>query len=506
MVEVRTSKPSQPPPLWEHYSLYRPPERVDLSKSIESSVVNRYRAVKALGKALEQVMTLNDGTRIRRLLEIASVQAEIGEDSSVVLEGAIAIIKKDRHLSGSNYAHAARIAAFTGDFDRAFELTELASNERYFGHLESWPYTATARVLKGKGIDPAIYLDKAAQAQEDHLGHRDSFSSLKASSLAQFAVEIAEYGRDPDPWLRRARDILEKSGQDESWAYYSLADAYAHFGKFDEAKELAEKVKVEEGHHPSRQDALVRVAYRQFEHGLIEEAVQTATEANSPRAISDLLLKKAYQQAKEKKDPDQALKGAIEAAGQIKPQYPAIQDSTECELALAYSRAGRIKAIAGGDPKDMFDNASNMVTSVKDPEQKVDAYKHIAIDLFYAGKDVHEILNLALETESREQSPAMLQDILEAALECGYYEYVDVVMQRLEICLNKYDKNSKVFDHTWSQTIDDWKAIFLTMQTKVFGERSMTRQEISGLPKSEVLKIIASGHPKAIAALAYLRH
>lgn len=502
--EIRPSKPSKPSMLWEHYKLYRPLERVDLPQTIESKVINRYLAVTAVNSALEHIGTFNDDhAKIRKLLEVASAQAALSEDPTTALTDAIALIQKDRvGITGYLWTQAAKIAAFAGNPDKAFELAETASNTRDFGSIEATSFTSTALVLKEKGIDPSRFLDKATEVQERALSYRGN-SVMKVMDLTELAGDMAKQGRDPEPWLRKAREILQTNGRNEPWAYSYIANAYASIGNFKEAKVLAEKVKVEEGHHPSRQDTLVSIAYRQFEHGLIEEAIQTAREANSDKALSDLLLKKAYIQAKNGEDHGTTLAEAVETSKSIKPQYSALQHSTEYEIAVTYSRAGRVEAIAGKSPIDMFYRALSIAQSIEDEEHRVEAYKHISIDLFYVGGDVHHIIDKALEIESSRRSPSMLVDILEAALECGYYEYIDVIMKRLESYRHIHKEDFTVLGSPWGKIIDDWKSTFLLLQARIFGERSMTRQEIVQLPAPELQKILLGKHPKAREALRY---
>lgn len=473
---VRPSKPNQPPVLWNHYSFYRPLERVDLPQATELKLLNRDLAFKALDLALRLVDNLNEEDKIKDSLEIAAVQAEIGVDTTAALNKALTYIKEKYRPSAVDCSRAATIAAFTGDLEKANELTELTARE--FGR-EAWPYMSVARVLKIKGLDATFYLDKASELLDRDINGR-GFPSLKAQSLARHAIDMADFGRDPEPWLVKSREVLEKSGQDESWAYAYLASAYAHFGRFNEAKVIAEKVKVEEGHSPSSQDALVWVARSEFEHGLIDQAIETARKANSPEAVSDLLLRKAYGEAKSGSDPEETLKSAIQSAWEIQrtPNERYILGPVEYKVSGAYSMAGRIRAMAGKNSEEMFNHALEVAGKIDEQDKKARAVKRIAIDIFYTGRDPINLVDALLVLDSKEKSPVILQEILEAALECGYYQYVDEIMKRLESYRNLHDPNSKVLSNTWSQNIDQWKINFLLMQAKIFGERSASTRDI----------------------------
>lgn len=496
-VEARPSTPFKNSHLLGRNEVCPQLEKVILPKeSIAFRLANRYLAIQILESVFRIANTLKpyvkdsyDANKVNKLLGIAAAQAEIGEDPISIIKIATKLIA-DADTDALARPWASRIAAYAGDEKLALELAEKASE-----HTNQWPLRYTANVLKERGRDSKLFLDKAAELADTNKAARKGSVADSVCNFAALARTMHEHNRDPKPWLKKAETALRQTDE-KFWTYNSLANAYAAIGDYVTAKSLVKNIvsKPDETAFAKR-ITLSHIAHRQAKNGDIDDAVKTAYESGFPDIIAVILMKKAYLQAKKGEDPSETLTRALTFAKQEKPGW------AERDTTVAYSTAGRILAIAGKNPDEMFKTTTQRIIDKdkhKKPEYKSDVYKHLAMDMFASGKDGHLILDFALSEESRLHDPSMLNDILDAAIACGYDGYFNTIMGRLDSYKKQYNRGGKT-------EIDSWKIDFLTKIAKFRGENSLTREEIAKLSKEDIQEIKKSGFPVVKEALAYFK-
>lgn len=255
-----------------------------------------------------------------------------------------------------------------------------------------------------------------------------------------------------------------------------------------------------------KQRTLIQIAYRQAKNGDTDDAVKTAYESGFLNGIARILMKKAYLQAKNGENPSGALNRALTIAKQMKPDL-----WVKRNIAVAYSTAGRILAIAGKNPDEMFKEAEERIEKLQSQTDRSDSSKHLAMDMSASGKDSHRVLDAVLPQEPNPQSPfevfSVISDVLDAAIECGYHEYFSFITFRLKNYIEsdsvrKYSKECKtqMIAETANFTIE-----LLTKRAKTFGENSLTREEIEKLSESEIQEIKKTKTPLALQALHFFK-
>lgn len=289
---------------------HKPLEKIVLpQESIANRIINRYLAIKFLEKALSIALKLKtpkedyfEDEKANSILSVAAVQAEISEDPIPVIKTAVGL--NINSLDVLIYARASRIAACAGNEEMAFELAEKASR-----HEGGWPLRYTANVLAEKSKDPKLFLNRAAELADTYQKGKDEFAVLRAVNFAETAKDMYLRKRDPKPWLEKAGKTLQQAGEKESWAYTSLANAYASTGDFPTAKSLVNKIILEtpEKTQDNRQKALIQIAYHQANQGFFNEAIKTAEESDFRNGLVIILMQKAYAQAKKGEDPTRTL-------------------------------------------------------------------------------------------------------------------------------------------------------------------------------------------------------
>lgn len=498
-LEVR---PSLPPPeslLWRISDQSSTLEQAKPSQDIAVELINRYMAIQELKHAKAQAQILDKNHKPERLLDIAAAQAEIGENPN----GTLAIIEgiiRDSYITGSDLllARASKIAAYVGDTERALGYAEKASRKR-----ESWPFMGAADVLAAKGLDPAIFLDKAAEIGNSNT--KPNYPGLKILEYTELATGMKRHDRDPQPWLDKANVLIQTVKDDDLWAYEKIAVAYAQLGNFYQAKNLVEKIDCTEPDQTqeAKARALAFIAYRQVEVGYIDEAVQLAMDLKHRTTLPNILFKVAEIQVANGLHPETTLFQAIEL---LKQKEKDLYFDPPYELAKSYSTAGRILATHGKDPSEMFEKARKQAATIEYDNHQSEAYRQLSRNMFSIGVDVHTILDEALILEKTKQipSPWMLGQILQTALECEYYEYFDPILKRLKNYEIYYDRTDYV-SQTWREIIRDYNVIFLVKHARALGKNSLTRGQIANLDSQTIKDIRKNGPSRAKVALKYFR-
>jgi len=474
-IERRVTPPYKVPRIFykspDSYPFLPTPQAQPLST--EQHYVHITSAVEALNRAnalLPACTTQDQHNDI--LLKIAATAAEIGVHTHPTL---LSVVYKPNEVNYSAWKNTdwfkiAKIAAWIGDADQAFAH---AGNAAKFGHEsrfhDIYPFYEVGHVLAQRGDDPTRFLDKAEEIADylERLEREKSegFLGLYATFFTDMAVNLQRYGRDPNPWLERARKMIEDSKpEDGRWAYGDLARAYARIGDIPQALETAKlincsddtKTKIE------RRKTLATIALFQFEAGDRDEALGSAQEVGALPTVAKIVTHWAYLIAKGGHSPVTLLLESIVATARLRfgDVFLLCPDSQMSEV---YSVSARILAIAGQNPDAMFKQALLHADSKANFFPFV-SYRRIIQDMTALGLDVSEVFEQMISSHLKSANSHAINEIWQIALDYGRLDYENRLMK----ALGRKRRNLKTDDERSNYNF--WKTQFHIYKARTLGQ------------------------------------
>jgi len=368
-------------------------------------------------------------------LDLCVVQLTLGENPTQLIEETLQFAPKDRIGEDSILYRAGLIAAYAGNYDYALALAKEAG-----GSYHSWPLQNITEVVHSSGGDSQPFLEALSSALETETAwfakHKD-LSGLLVMSYTETAELMIKIGKDPEPFLRKAEDILA-ANPDSSWAYVNLISVRAAQGNIALAKEMVDRIRCPKNSEDEKRRSLAIIARAQAEQEDFAASLQTAKETGLGVVVTDVLLDNARYLAKKGEDPTEILEQTINYARNVpNGEFFFLSSSPTKEgLAKVYAEAGRILALAGKNPEEKFLKAVQTAKSLSGEDSQIRRLMEIAPVIRASGKETWELYRRALlkydESIRLKDDLIPLFDIHKSALESGYRDFVEEIMARVE--------------------------------------------------------------------------
>lgn len=211
---------------------------------------------------------------MRSMEHQAKARIELGEDASGLIERIERLDDfADDFPIHRKTATLVRLRVLNNQAEQAFPLITHENGLNEFFRFDM--HILNARVQRTRGGDPHSSLDKANEAVEEmgRCGYRDI---QLVGAYRDLAIAEYESGRDPDPYLMKALEVLPKRNNGtESWW---VAIAFAKCGQLDKAFSLRDSVMGYNSWETRDQRSHIAeiVAAESIKHGELEQATRAA--------------------------------------------------------------------------------------------------------------------------------------------------------------------------------------------------------------------------------------
>lgn len=440
-------------------------------------------------------------------VDIAETQAVLGIDSTALTREARQLANTERFGSVNAvgiYRDVARIQARTGKQEAAFTTLAQARQLDHGSVFSSKGYLDIVRVALEQGVDPTEALERAHNALAT--GH--SGFNYRPHFLGELALLHKEAGLDPQPLLDEALQSEEAAEGISGYGYKQVVEHFAACGNFDQALQLVPRIGglgEKKRNDEARREGMGTIAYYQAYAGQFAEAQQTAEQTTDVYTEAMTACYIAHAAAEEGGDTHIHIERARE---QIDKYLASIRGNKDEEAGLMsasfmLARLGEAQTLVGVDAQETFAQAIAALSTVSDTNEKTDALVEVARAQDAVGLDAAQTFNLALTSADKIADAESLSstslppneyqilaylDLADVAIDCGHYELVEPIMERMD----RYGDNTD-------------KIKLLTMRARHAAGIGLTPDEIRSLTPAQITEIEASNNTLATAALAQFR-
>lgn len=470
----------------------------------------------------EVISVLGDGNcNIEGVVDVAQIIASTGTSPAPILEvlQQLRDNKGDyRHDGKSASSGMAKIHALLGDYE-AVERSIPESDDP----TDIYFFAASTQVSRGE--DPTRMLqaaeattraykveDKVEEGRSisvdqvmdfDRMGSIYAQAGLVDEARRTFTVAEGIVDKDRDKY-NQAYAYAKKIGKDAFEAedlgldasdligqdsfYAALAQTFAEIGWYEDALRVADKLTEEGAHHSW--GVVEIIVDRQLQHGLTDEAVETARKFGGPTLVKTLARKAVIDAAQGR--PYEETVQAVETI--IEGGYPYDKDyvMVRATLGVATAKAGDLDAT-----KTHFYKAWEVVQQEDEPLFKPSLIIDVAKAVDDAGFDASRIFGQAMDASEAIPDNEDINDIkwdtwAEAITELADRGYLDSAREGF----SRYSKSDGMRDRSKAELLAGLGAAEI--------RSGLSNDELQALSKVDIREIVAGDNEQAKQAVTSL--